>query len=191
MNGVERSDEDYSKNSLLMQDFGVEFALRALMKGLEDSSRTHIRDVQERFAERWASTHPRAVAVRRALLQSLQPATKIEELLKCVTSSRTTITNAKLEVSPFDKTLRDMLANWERRWPSESYDSTEVWERVSAIRSIGLQALSNIARQTSSIDRLIGQAKTDTFWHASRGLRKVGEANLSLEFFRKYSDMIE
>ena len=75
------------------------------------------------------------------------------------------------------------------RWPSTSYDSVEVWERVSSFRCICLEALSHLATQTSG--NLLKQANTDACWHASRGLWRVGETKLSLKFLQKYGDAIK
>ena len=81
--GTDKEDKDYTRHALLLQDLGVEFAVRTFVNELEDTSKTIVRDVRDRFATRWSSTHPRAVAVRRALLQSLQPCVEIEEVLHC------------------------------------------------------------------------------------------------------------
>ena len=185
--GTDKEDKDHARHALLLQDLGVEFAVRTLVNELEDTSKTIVRDVRDRFATRWSSTHPRAVAVRRALLQSLQPCTEIEEVLHCATLSRIPVSSN--EVSEFEKGLRNTLSKWQMRWPSTSYDSVEVWERVSSFRCICLEALSQLSTQTSG--NLIKQANTDTYWHASRGLRRVGETKLSLKFLQKYGDAIK
>jgi len=185
--GTDNTDEDHARHALLLQDLGVEFAVRAFVNKLEDTSKTIIRDVRDRFATRWSSTHPRAVAVRRALLQSLQPCVEIEEVLHCATLSRIPVLNN--EVSEFEKCLKSTLLKWEMRWPSTSYDFAEVWERVSSFRSICLGALTHLAKQTSR--NLIEQVNTDAYWHASRGLRRVGETKLSLKFLQKYGDAIK
>ena len=185
--GTDKADEDYTRHALLLQDLGVEFAVRAFVNELEDTSKTIIRDVRDRFATRWSSTHPKAVAVRRALLQSLQPCVEIEEVLHCATLSRIPI--SKNEMAEFEKGLKSTLSKWQMRWPSTSYDSVEVWERVSSFRSICLEALSHLAKQTSK--NSIKQANIDACWHASRGLRRVGETKLSLKFLQKYGEAIK
>lgn len=186
--GTDKLDRDHARNASLMQDFGVEFAVRAFVKGHEDASRTVIRDVRDRFASRWSATHPRAVALRRALLQSLQPSAEIEEVLQCAAAARIPNYDSS-EESAFEVMLKSTLSKWKQRWPSESYDSAEVWERVASVRSICLQTLSNLANQTST--DLIKEASRDAYWHASRGLRRVGESNLSLKFFKKFSTSID
>ena len=85
--------------------------------------------------------------------------------------------------------LKSTLSKWQMRWPSTSYDSVEVWERVSSFRSICLEALSHLAKQTSK--NSIKQANIDACWHASRGLRRVGETKLSLKFLQKYGEAIK
>ena len=62
-------------------------------------------------------------------------------------------------MAEFEKGLKSTLSKWQMRWPSTSYDSVEVWERVSSFRSICLEALSHLAKQTSK--NSIKQANID------------------------------
>ena len=137
-------------------------AAARLRDGAEDAAKTHIAALRKCFRLRWLGSHPCAVSVRRALLQPLQPATELEELLAVARTARSHHTGAlggrgnaaaaaaatRGGVPPRDAgvaAVEELLERWRRRWPSDALDPPEVWERVVSLRKIALEALHVLA----------------------------------------------
>ena len=187
---MENLVSDTERNQKILKNLGVEFALHALSKDGKDATEKFLSQVYKTFAETWSSTPSSAIAIRRKLIQSLQPAVEIDEMLKtikCIETireSRQRFDNSKanLEVDKLEK-------RWRKRWPSPLYDPSEVWERVVTFRSRLMGALVNIVPeiQTSSIVTL----RTDMCLQAADGLREVGQVVLSQKFLRKYIEAIQ
>jgi len=174
-------------NLRILKNLGVEFALHALSKDRKDVAAEFLSQVHQSFTEAWSSTPTSAFAVRRKLIQSLQPAVEIDEMLTTIkrieairmSQRRFNSAEANAEVEKLEK-------KWRKRWPSPRYDPSEVWERVVTFRSRLFGALVNIVPeiQTSAIVTL----RTEMFLQAADGLREVGQVFLSQKFLRKYME---
>jgi hypothetical protein len=78
----------------ISEELGVEMAAVKLLHGAEDLVTTHIAAVRRCFRLQWLGSHPCAGSVRRTLLQPLQPATELEEVLDVVRATRALHTGA-------------------------------------------------------------------------------------------------
>ena len=124
-----------SSGGFVAEELGVELALLRALDGAEDSAATHVADVRRTFRLAWVRSHPRAVLTRRVLLQPLQCATELEEMLDAARFAR-----ARRDASSPSDALRafaETLERWRRRWPSDALDPPEVWERVAFARARG------------------------------------------------------
>lgn len=166
--------------------FGVELAMYALTNEKRSNVLSLTQQTYESFLDAWSTTRSSSTAVRRKLLQSLQPAVEIEETLLSIEEIRTSLQHmtANLNLDKANAIVNALDSKWQKRWPSAVYDPSEVWERVVTFRSRMLGTLVNVIPeiQTDSITSM----RTEMWLLASNGLREVGQIDLSSKFFRKY-----
>ena len=166
------------------------FESNYLMYALTNEKRSDVlsltQQTYESFLDAWSTTRSSSKAVRRKLLQSLQPAVEIEETLLSIEEIRESLQymTANLNLDKANSIVNALDSKWQKRWPSAVYDPSEVWERVITFRSRMLGALVSVIEeiQTNSITSM----RTEMWLVASNGLREVGQTHLSSKFFRKY-----
>ena len=187
---MENLASEGERNQKIMRNLGVEFALHALSKDRKDVAEEFLSQVYNSFVETWSSTPKSAVAIRRKLIQSLQPAIEIDEMMKTIERIETIrLCRQRFDNSKANHEVDELEKRWRKRWPSPLYDPSEVWERVVTFRSRLMGALVNIVPeiQTSSIVTL----RADMCLQAADGLREVGQVVLSQKFLRKYIEAIQ
>lgn len=166
--------------------FGVELAMYALTNEKRSDVLSLTQQTYESFLDAWSTTRSSSKAVRRKLLQSLQPAVEIEETLLSIEEIRESLQymTANLNLDKANSIVNALDSKWQKRWPSAVYDPSEVWERVITFRSRMLGTLVSVIPeiQTNSITSM----RTEMWLVASNGLREVGQTHLSSKFFRKY-----
>ena len=206
---------DGQGRELVEEEFGVEIAAARLLDGAEDAAIAQIASARRTFRARWLGTHPAATSARKALLQPLQVATELEEAAAAARLARARRVGAlggsrgrrasadaradadaggadELELRSLAP-LRDLLRRWRDRWPSDSLDPPEVWERVAAMREIGLRAFDRLAPTEAARSRgaieLLQRDEGERLLRAAKGLTRAGERNLALEYLRRAKDI--
>ena len=164
-------------------ELGVELAVVRLTRGLEDAVVAHVAAIRARFRERWASTPAAATFARRALLQPLQAATELEEVLGAVRVCRAEA-RAPALANPHaaNVVMEDVTALWSRRWPSDARDPPEAWERVEWVRHAAKRAfLSLVPRSAAeawsetSASPLARRRAAASLVRSAKGMRRAGE----------------
>jgi DNA-dependent protein kinase catalytic subunit len=166
-----------SSGGFVAEELGVELALLRALDGAEDSAATHVADVRRTFRLAWVRSHPRAVLTRRVLLQPLQCATELEEMLDAARFAR-----ARRDASSPSDALRafeETLERWRRRWPSDALDPPEVWERVAFARRAARDAFERAAPGTvarSAEFAVLGaRDEMPALLRVAKGLTRAGE----------------
>lgn len=170
---------------------GVELSLHELTNNRREQARNALEHVFEGFLEAWSATCASSIAIRRKILQALQPAVEISETLRameeindilCLSSTGSNIDRANTIVSDLDSI-------WRSRWPSAVHDPSEAWERVVTFRSRMMSTIVGVIPEieTTSIEAL----RTGMWLCASDGLRQVGQVALSRKFLRQYIESVQ
>ena len=164
----------------IAMELGVEIATTQLRNGLEDTVVAHIAAIRKGFRDRWLATPRAATFARCAALQPLQCALELEEVLSCVRVSRA----ARDDPTKGVKALQDVVNRWHNRWPSDSKDPPEVWERVGWVRDASVAAFSDLAPAaaaqgyaTSTASAVSRRRACESLVRAAKGMRRSGEIN--------------
>ena len=163
-------------------ELGVELATVRFTKGLEDAVVAHVAAVRARFCERWAATPTAATFARRALLQPLQAATELEEVLGAVRACRAGETARARYRNRRERPMENVTARWSRRWPSDARDPPEAWERVEWVRHAASRAfLSAVPRSAAEAwsearaSPLARAREAASLVRSAKGARRAGE----------------
>ena len=171
-----------------LRNLGVELSLYELVNDRPEHARSVLSHVFESFLDAWSTTRSSSTAVRRKLLQALQPAVEIGETMRAMEDIKTII-RSSTDISKADSIVRDLEKKWRTRWPSAVHDPSEVWERVVTFRS---RMLGTLASGFSDIQiQTIETLRNDMWLHASDGLMRVGQMGLSRKFLRQYIQSVQ
>jgi hypothetical protein len=181
-------------------ELGVELATVRLQRGLEDAVVAHVAAIRARFAERWAVTPAAATFARRALLQPLQAATELEEVLWAVRACRAGETRETRErksnrldgldglENRLPCPMEDVTKRWSNRWPSASRDPPEAWERVEWVRRSASRAFAIAVPRSYSEAWSACEASphsrrraVEALVRAAKGMRRAGEMHAAYE----------
>ena len=183
--------EDSSRK--LKKHLGVEIAMNALLSDSagDDTREVHdvLQQVYQSFIDSWSTTRSASVAIRRKLLQALQPAVEIDETLRTIDELKTGLRKLKnMDIKKAESIVNQLESKWQTRWPSAAYDASEVWERVVTFRSRMLGTLASVIPEIRTDS--IATMRTEMFLRASDGLRQVGQVVLSRKFLRQYIESV-
>ena len=167
-------------------ELGVELAVVLMARGLEDAVVARVAAVRARFRERWAATPAAATFARRALLQPLQAATELEEVVGAVRACRADAQRHVVEKNQNALRLTSVMENvtnrWSRRWPSDARDPPEAWERVEWVRRAAARAfplaVPRPAAEAWSASLASPRAlrrEVASLVRAAKGMRRAGE----------------
>ena len=177
----------------LKKHLGVEIAMNALLSDSvgDDTREVHdvLQQVYQSFIDSWSTTRSASVAIRRKLLQALQPAVEIDETLRTIDELKTGLRKLKnMDIKKAESIVNQLESKWQTRWPSAAYDASEVWERVVTFRSRMLGTLASVIPEIRTDS--IATMRTEMFLRASDGLRQVGQVVLSRKFLRQYIESV-
>ena len=168
-------------------ELGVELATVLMARGLEDAVVARVAAVRARFRERWAATPAAATFARRALLQPLQAATELEEVVGAVRACRADAQRRVVETNenenaPLASVMENVTERWSRRWPSDARDPPEAWERVEWVRRAATRAfplaVPRPAAEAWSASLASPRAlrrEVASLVRAAKGMRRAGE----------------
>ena len=176
-----------------LKHLGVEIAMNALLSDSagDDTREVHdvLQQVYQSFIDSWSTTCSASVAIRRKLLQALQPAVEIDETLRTIDELKTGLRKLKnMDIKKAESIVNQLESKWQTRWPSAAYDASEVWERVVTFRSRMLGTLASVIPEIRTDS--IATMRTEMFLRASDGLRQVGQVVLSRKFLRQYIESV-
>ena len=177
-----------ASSSKLLKSVHLELALHTMCEDKRDETKRLLSHVFDEFIGQWVQTHPSSIAIRRKLIQALQPAVEVEETLKILTEMKNVQVLNHASVAEVDKLIERLEYKWSQRWPSARYDSSEVWERVVTFRSKLLSVISGEIPEFHT--ERIRTMRTDLFLNAAEGLRQVGQVLLSQKMLRNYIEMV-
>ena len=174
----------------LADELGVELAVEKLRAGAEDVAATRVAAVRRCFRLRWLAAHPRATATRRALLQSLQPATELEEVITFARAARL----RREDPDAGARIAAALLDRWSSRWPSNARDPPEVWERVAETRRAGLEAFERLAPNavvaSPAFAAAVARDEIARLLRTAKGLARAGEATQAQDMVNRAKECL-
>ena len=177
-----------SSSSKLLKSVHLELALHTICEDKRDETKRLLSHVFDEFIGQWVQTHPSSIAIRRKLIQVLQPAVEVDETLKILTEMKNVQVSNHASVAEVDKMVERLKYKWSRRWPSARCDTSEVWERVVTFRSKLLSVISGEIPELHT--ERIRTMRTNLYLNAAEGLRQVGQVLLSQKMLRSYIEMV-
>ncbi|KAJ3289778.1 hypothetical protein HK104_007244 [Borealophlyctis nickersoniae] len=132
---LENALSDPSKRALLEANFSHDLAVSFILQRDFNLARHYVSLSQQQFLRNFANLHPLAKDSRTKLVGRLQEITEMNEFLQLPQS------NKKVEQS---KTLNQLIAKWDKRYPSTTIDSIDVWDDVTTNRQLMLDNLDNL-----------------------------------------------